>query len=112
MRLTTEEFRGIQVFGLIGKLNAVTSEELWSALEKFVKTGQEKVIFDLTETEFVSSAGLRVFYRLANLINSTKQVAFFGVNEHVINVFRAVAFDEDYRLLDTIEEASDYLSQD
>jgi anti-sigma B factor antagonist len=52
--------RNIPVLNVSGKIDAVTSKQLESAIEEALKLEAEIMLLDLREVEYVSSSGLRV----------------------------------------------------
>lgn len=58
----TEDRRGdVLILHIIGKLDASTSKDLEHKILALIAARQEKLIVDLSQLEYISSAGLRVF---------------------------------------------------
>jgi len=51
----------IAVLAISGKIDAVTSRDLESALTEMLDQNSTRVVIDLKEVDFISSGGLRVF---------------------------------------------------
>lgn len=72
MELATSSNGAVQVVAVSGSLDALTAPELADALSTQVRNGNSKLVADLTELEYTSSAGLRV------LLNSVKEARSQG----------------------------------
>lgn len=81
---------GVLTVALDGRLDTMTAPELEKELEGFA--GAEKLVFDLTGLEYVSSAGLRVFLRAHKLMNGNMTVR--GANEMINEIFEVTGFTD------------------
>jgi anti-anti-sigma factor len=61
VELTSREERGVVVIGARGDLNAGGSDRLERELLSRIEAGQHRLVLDLGDVRYVSSAGLRVF---------------------------------------------------
>lgn len=81
---------------IAGKLDSVTQAELAREMETIFQPGLTALTFDLSELDYISSAGLRV------LMAARKQAESLGVGMTVVRakqsvreIFRIVAFPLD-----------------
>jgi anti-anti-sigma factor len=58
----------VTVFRIVGQVNADSSPQLQAEVEKAIKAGARYLLLDLTETSYISSAGLRVLAYLMVLM--------------------------------------------
>jgi anti-sigma B factor antagonist len=65
MEISSSKREGVTIVSISGSVDTFTSEHLMKTFERLIGEGQTKLIADLKDTEYVSSAGLRVF--LANM---------------------------------------------
>ena len=81
------------VVALKGSLDAVAAPELESAL--FSKLdGVEKLVFDLTELDYIASSGLRVLLASQKRMNRQGEMIVRGANSDVMDIFEMTGFVE------------------
>ncbi|MBR4026741.1 MAG: STAS domain-containing protein [Lachnospiraceae bacterium] len=79
------------VITLTGRLDTITAPKL-EAEVKSVINGIEKLIFDFTELEYISSAGLRVLLGAQKIMNKQGDMVVKNVNETINEVFEITGF--------------------
>ncbi|MFI3176305.1 MAG: STAS domain-containing protein [Eubacteriales bacterium] len=88
----TKDSQGNQLtLALEGRLDTITA----ASLEAEVKTsldGVTKLIFDLTELAYISSAGLRVLLSAQKQMNKQGSMVITGANESIIEIFEVTGF--------------------
>jgi len=73
-----------------GRLDTATAPELMEALDL---TNVKELIFDLKETDYVFSAGLRVFLQAQKIINANNgKMKLINVQDSVKEIFNIVGF--------------------
>ncbi|MBR1441186.1 MAG: STAS domain-containing protein [Lachnospiraceae bacterium] len=78
---------------LTGRLDTVTAPEL----EEVIKTGlgsAEKLIFNLNDLEYISSAGLRVLLNAQKRMNKQGAMVITGAGEEVKEIFDVTGFSK------------------
>lgn len=81
------------VVALKGNLDTVAAPELESAL--FSKLdGVEKLVFDLTELDYIASSGLRVLLASQKRMNRQGEMIVRGANSDVMDIFEMTGFVE------------------
>lgn len=70
MELTCHDERGVMIIALTGDLDATNNEQLGHMFERLLAEGHIQVVLDLTEVEFIDSAGLVVMIRCLKRIRS------------------------------------------
>lgn len=94
MKIESEKKEGSLVLKLSGRLEATTAPELQRKVDNELE-GIEKLMIDMEQLEYVSSAGLRVL-----LVASRKMKAKHGdltichVREGIMEVFEITGFNE------------------
>ena len=79
---------------LAGRLDTVTSPELEEYLKSHLD-GVEALAIDLTETQYVSSAGLRVIlFAQKEMMKSGGTLVVRHPNEYIMEVFEATRFTD------------------
>jgi anti-anti-sigma factor len=72
----------------VGRLDTNTSDEFHSLLTSRLDAGVRRLVIDMSATDYVSSAGLRVFLLAAKKLRDTGgQMALAGMNPSVKQVF-------------------------
>ncbi len=108
MDITFSEEKGILIVSISGRIDAVTSPELEKAIISRIDGGAIKMLFDLHDLEYISSAGLRVFLFVAKRINSLKgKVVFCSLQKLIDDVFRVSGF---YSLFSIYKDRQEALS--
>ncbi len=60
MQVTTEQFKRCDLVKAVGRVDSKTAPQLDKAFESITEEDRFKIVFDMSQVEFVSSAGLRV----------------------------------------------------
>lgn len=60
MEITHTSFKHCELLKIKGRIDSATAPELSKAIEDLNKAGHHKLVIDLNDVEFISSAGLRV----------------------------------------------------
>ena len=77
-----------------GRLDTVSSLEVSKKLEK-EEIKEELVIFDMKETEYISSAGLRLLISLKKTLSQdNKTLEIHSLNDVCKEVFKVTGFDK------------------
>ena len=74
-----------------GKLDTTTAPELEKTLGEIL-SGVTELVFDMTNLEYISSAGLRVILKAQKVMFTQGKMKLIGVNETVMEVFEITGF--------------------
>ena len=74
-----------------GRLDTQTAPELETELDA-VLSGLKELTFDMTNLEYVSSAGLRVILKAQKAMNTQGSMKLTGVNDSIMEVFDITGF--------------------
>ncbi len=74
-----------------GRLDTTTAPELEKTLDN-VLDGTKELVFDMTNLEYISSAGLRVILKAQKAMNSQGSMKLTGVNDSIMEVFDITGF--------------------
>ena len=74
-----------------GRLDTQTAPELENELDSILSSLKE-LIFDMTNLEYVSSAGLRVILKAQKAMNAQGSMKLTGVNDSIMEVFDITGF--------------------
>lgn len=78
---------------LVGRLDGMTAPELENALKQIIDSVNE-IIFDFTDLEYLSSAGLRVLLSTQKIMASKGSMVIKNVNEDIMEVFELTGFSD------------------
>lgn len=76
---------------LVGRLDTTTSPVLEEELKASL-TDIRELVFDFSQLEYISSAGLRVLLAAQKLMNKQGSMTVCNVNETVMEVFEVTGF--------------------
>ena len=74
-----------------GRLDTQTAPELETELDSVLE-GLKELTFDMTNLEYVSSAGLRVILKAQKAMNAQGSMKLTGVNDSIMEVFDITGF--------------------
>ena len=81
-----------------GRLDTVTSPQLDEELKASID-GVEKLVMDLSDLEYISSAGLRVLLSAQKTMSKQGEMEVTGVNDVVMEIFEVTGFSEILTIL-------------
>lgn len=97
---------GASVFVLIGRIDTQGARELDDTLLAAVAQGEHKIVLDMAEVPYISSAGLRT---LADVVTRNREnggdLKLVALSPKVLRVLRIIGFDRFFVLYDTVDEA-------
>ena len=74
-----------------GRLDTTTAPELEAAVDEVI-AGTKELVFDFSDLEYISSAGLRVILKAQKTMNAQGNMKLIGVNETIMEVFDITGF--------------------
>ncbi len=100
----------ITCFYLAGQLDAHSAPLLEKEIENVI-TSNNKLVFNLSNLDYISSAGLGVFMSfIQDIRENNGDIRFAELNEKVKNVMDLLGFNHIYDITDTEQEAIDKYS--
>jgi anti-sigma B factor antagonist len=105
MNINIEENDDIAIVSLEGNLDTNTAPESEERVNEIIENGSKNIIFDLTKTGFVSSAGLRIFLASTKKLSiKGGQVKLCGPNDVVKEILEISGFNTIMGVLDSVEK--------
>ncbi|NOZ56382.1 MAG: STAS domain-containing protein [Calditrichaeota bacterium] len=102
----------ISVIKVGGYIDTTTSSELEESLKRLIRAGKYNIIIDLSQVDYVSSAGWGIFIsELKNLRERGGDLKLVGMIPDVYEVFELLEFHYILKAFDTIEEAIEDFSK-
>lgn len=94
MTVTQRRYAKGAVIVLAGHLDSVTSNAALAACEQFTEAAAPLFVFECSELNYVSSAGLRVFLEIAKRVKTRHRakVAITGLSPMVQEIFEISGF--------------------
>lgn len=74
-----------------GRLDTTTAPDLETELDNILDSAKE-LIFDMTDLEYISSAGLRLILKAQKVMNINGRMKIVGANDNIIEVFDITGF--------------------
>ena len=104
MEIRTAGDVSIAVF--VKRLDAYTSRDAEMTLKDIVEKGARKIVCDLSQTEYVASAGLRLLLSVTkNLKRLDGQLILCSLGPYVKEVFDTAGFTQLFKMYSSTEEA-------
>ena len=111
MNLVTEEFNEVRQVLVEGKINSLLAPEFEKALGESICGEPKHLIVNLTDVDYLSSAGLRSILVIAKRLDKMgRKLAFVGARELVADVIRLTGVDSLFPLCATTQEAREKLT--
>ena len=106
MEFRTKQVNDVCILTLIGSIDAFTAPKLAELIENQISSGNIKLVADLTDVDYTSSAGLRA---LLGGIKATRSrggdLRLVAVQPDVLKVLNMSGFTSILQLFDTINSA-------
>jgi anti-sigma B factor antagonist len=104
MEITTKHYKHCDLLSLKGKVDSYTAPDLTKAIETLNAEGQFKIVLDLGELEYMSSAGFRAL--LIGQRNCKRynrgEVILAAVPKKVIDALELTGFTPLFRIFDDV----------
>ena len=106
MELNINDQEGICVIDISGNLDTTTAPEAEQKINDLLNEDTSKIVINLSDTGFVSSAGLRVFLSTAKQITAKGgAVKFYGANDVVQEILDISGFSGILDIRNSLNEA-------
>jgi anti-sigma B factor antagonist len=106
MELNVSRENNFAVLTLAGRMDAQAANEAEIICNELMEKGEKRILFDMPDLEYISSAGLRVLLSVAKKLKNTEgSVKISGVKNYVKEVFDITGFTPIFDLYATREEA-------
>lgn len=106
MEITEERRENILILRVIGRLDASTSKTMEERLLSIIDSGEGRLVIELSQLDYISSAGLRVFLLAAKRMGNTNgRMILCSLKGVVKQVFDIAGFSSFLTLAGSTEEA-------
>ena len=109
MEMTVKEFQFINLITIGGRVDSVVASRLAQALEAANHSGKYKIVIDMGQLEYMSSAGFRA---LGDAQRNSKhhqgEVILAQVPENIREALDLVGFTEYFHIFDNVTSAFEF----
>jgi anti-sigma B factor antagonist len=107
LSIETDNTQTIAVMKVKGRVDSETAPELDDALTKLLQNNKNKIILNLQDVNYMSSAGLRAMVKAYQSANkSGGDVRLAAVSEPIEVILRTVGMLQMFKMFSTSEEAA------
>lgn len=104
MKIAQQNKDGIICLKIDGRLDADSAPEAETAVKDIIQAGSLRLLFDLSEMDYISSAGLRVILMAVKALRAKQgQVVLCGLTPYVKEIFDVSNFSSIIPITDSIE---------
>ena len=104
MEIDQTEQNGIAIIALKGRLDAESAPEAERIIMDIFKADKNKLIFDLSDLEYLSSGGLRVVLSASKETRKRDgKIVLCCLNEYVQEIFEVSGFHTIIPIVNTVE---------
>lgn len=105
MELREHEVNGVTVLEVKGRIDSTTASKFGTQIEAALTAPQSRLLLDLGQLEYISSAGFRVLYLAAKRTGETgSKFAICGLSDRVCELFDIAGFVKHFTILPSREE--------
>lgn len=106
MECIEEKQESVMIVGLRGRMDSNSSKIVEEKLLGLVDRGENQLVVDCAQLDYISSAGLRVFLVTAKRLTRTKGTLVVStLNDHIKQVFDLTGFSSIIHICASKEEA-------
>jgi anti-sigma B factor antagonist len=107
LSIETDNRQSISVMKVKGRVDSETAPELDDALTKLLQGNRNKIVLNLQDVNYISSAGLRAMVKAyQSATKSGGDVRLAAVSEPIEVILRTVGMMQMFKLFSTSEEAA------
>jgi len=107
LSIETDNTQPISLMRVNGRVDSDTAPEFDSALSKLLTDNRNKIVLDLQDVDFLSSAGLRAMVKaLKDAQKSGGDVRLASVSQPIEVILRTVGMMQMFKMFSTSEEAA------
>ncbi len=107
MEITTARFKRCDLVKASGRINSQTAPQLAEAFKGLLDEDRFKIVFDMSQVDFISSAGLRVMIDVQKTckLDNRGEMVLAQVPERVYDTLDLAGFVDLFRIFPQVVEA-------
>lgn len=113
MEISVNRSEEITTLSLRSSLDSFTSGRVQEQLLELIEQGARKILVDFSRVDYISSAGIRVFYVAKQRLEETSgHMVFCALPSPVKRIFDIVDMSSEFKIFATPQEAIRYLQEE
>ena len=110
MEITTKEFQQIELITIKGRVDSVVASQLAEALAAAHHRGKYKIVIDMSQLEYMSSAGFRALgdAQRNGRRSNRGEVVLAQVPENIREALDLVGFTEYFQIINNVSSALEF----
>src|SRR5947209_6396530 len=107
MEINVKELKRVTVVAPAGRIDHQTASELQRMLDDLIKKGQYRIVLDLSQATYISSAGLRVMLAERKAVRRFNRgdIYLANVSPQIRETLELVGLDRIFRIYDNLLDA-------
>ncbi len=106
LSINTEKKATSLVLTLSGRIDASCAKDLETECLEWIEKGEKQMVMDLSQVNFISSAGLRVILLVAKRLEPNGgRVKLAGLNATLMDVFEISGFSKLFVIVPSVQDA-------
>jgi anti-sigma B factor antagonist len=106
MEIAAATFDTVTALTIKGRVDSTTADRLRDQLSELIQVGCARLVIDLKEVTYISSAGFRTLLITARSVENAKgKLALCGIGGEVKRLFDIASFTELFTILPNREDA-------
>lgn len=106
MRISVEDHSKGLIVSISGRLDAMTAPLLKEEMLTRISSSDKSVLFDLSNLNYLSSAGIRIFYLVSRRLREKgKNMHFCSPNPDIMQVFDMIELQSDFYIFPDVDKA-------
>ena len=110
--ITVEKEANCSIVHVSGKIDATTSDELEDTLIELLDQGNKNIILDLKDTNYISSAGLRVLVVITKQMYDSGHFCLCNTSDNVHEIIEMAGFNIFMNIYDDLSTAKEKIVAD
>jgi anti-sigma B factor antagonist len=105
MEVSTKQYKRCDLVTVSGRIDSATSSTLADALDAITNEGRFRIVLDLKDVDFMSSAGLRVLISTQKTCKPRGEVVLAVVPERIYEALELAGFIPLFKFYDDVLDA-------
>lgn len=113
MEVTTRKFPHFELLSIKGRVDSVEAPRLEQALRAVIGRGMYKLVIDMSQLEYMSSAGFRALAEAQRQVmhHNRGELVLTQVPGRVLEALSLVGFTEHFKIIDPLASALEYVEK-
>ena len=107
MKVESTQYKHCDLIKASGRVDSATSHQLSEVMDKLTESGRFKIVFDMSEVEYMSSAGLRVLIATQKTCKryNRGEIVLAVVPKRIYEALELAGFIPLFRFFDNVLDA-------